>query len=428
MSSERERDRVFEVVGSTLRFGPGAVEELGPELADRGLRRVLLVTDAKLATLPAVARALDSLDHAKIKAVLFDRVRIEPTDRSFMEAARFALEGDVDAFVAVGGGSSIDTAKAANLYSTYPADFWEYVYPPLGKGTPIPGPLKPLFAVPTTAGTGSETTGVAIFDVEGKGNKNALSHRLLRPTLAIIDPDLTRTLPSAVAASSGLDVLCHAIESHTAIDSSSRPKPARPGLRGTYQGANPVSDVWSLEALRLAATALPRAVRDPSDDEARSQMLLAAAYAGIGFGNAGVHLPHAMSYPIAGQVKTYLPPGYDVDHPMVPHGMSVILTAPAVVRFIATARPDRVNHCAQLLGAPASKTDSSAGERLAERLTSLMQQLGMPNGLSEIGYRSEDIPKLAEGTLPQSRLTSLSPRPASVDEIARLFEDSMTLK
>ena len=167
----------------------------------------------------------------------------------------------------------------------------------------MPGPLRPLFAIPTTAGTGSETTGVAVFDLERMHVKTGISSRLLKPTLGYLDPEHTRTLPPAVTASAGLDVLCHAVESYTVIPFTDRPRPSRPSLRPTYQGSNPISDVWSLQALRMVATYLVRAFDDPDDDEARGQMMLAASFAGIGFGSAGVHLPHAMAYPVAGGVK-----------------------------------------------------------------------------------------------------------------------------
>src|SRR6185503_16558094 len=143
----------------------------------------------------------------------YDQVRVEPTDQSFKAAIAFATTGNFEGYVAVGGGSVMDTAKAANLYATYPADFLDYVNPPVGKGKPVPGRLKPLIAVPTTAGTGSETTGVAIFDFLEIHAKTGIAHRALRPILGVIDPDNTRTLPPMVAACSGLDVLSHALES-----------------------------------------------------------------------------------------------------------------------------------------------------------------------------------------------------------------------
>jgi hydroxyacid-oxoacid transhydrogenase len=358
---------------------------------------------------------------------LFDRVRVEPTDESFQEAIRCASAEPFDGFVAIGGGSTIDTAKAANLYSTYPADFLDYVNPPVGKGSPVPGPLKPLYAIPTTAGTGSETTGVAIFDYLKMHAKTGIAHRRLKPTLGLLDPENTRTLPPQVAAATGLDVLSHAIESFTAIAYNERPRPERPILRPAYQGANPISDIWSLEALRMVRDYLPRAVEDPGDDEARGKMLLAASYAGIGFGNAGVHLPHGMSYPVSGMVKSFRPAGYAVDHPLVPHGISVILNAPAVFRFTAPACPDRHLTAAEALGADVSRAKATdAGLILADQITAIMQRLSVPNGLKALGYASSHIPALVAGTLPQHRVTKLSPRPASEDDLSKLFEEALT--
>jgi hydroxyacid-oxoacid transhydrogenase len=242
----------------------------------------------------------------------------------------------------------------------------------------------------------------------------------------MLDPDNTRTMPPEVAASSGLDILSHAIESFTAMPFTGRPMPDTPKMRPAYQGSNPISDVWSLQSLRMVAKYLVRAVADPSDEDARSQMLLAASYAGVGFGNAGVHLPHGMSYPVSGKVKSYRAPGYSADHPLVPHGISVILNAPAVFRFTAPANPDRHLEAAEALGANVTGVKAAdAGRVLADRITWFMRELKVPNGLKAVGYSSADIAGLVEGTLPQHRVTKLSPRPASPDDLAKLFEDAL---
>ncbi len=421
-----EQDIAFEMAASSIRFGWGVTREVGMDLVDCGAKRVMVVTDPVLRELPPVATVLTALEEAGVPHVLFDRVQIEPTDASFKEAIAFAVGEQVDAFVAVGGGSTIDTAKAANLYATYPADFLDYVNAPIGKGLPVPGPLKPLIAIPTTAGTGSETTGTAIFDLVSMHAKTGISHRNLKPTLGIIDPENTATLSPTAVASTGCDVLSHALESYTAIAYTMRPYPERPILRPAYQGANPVSDLWARETLAMVAQYLPRAMADPEDREAREKMLLAASFAGIGFGNAGVHLPHGMSYPVAGMVRDYHPAGYAGDHPMVPHGMAVILNAPAVFRFTGAAGPTRHIQAAGLLGADISRAKpGDAGTILSDRLIALMQELQVPNGLSAIGYTSADIPALVEGTLPQHRVTKLSPRQAAAEDLARLFEDAM---
>jgi hydroxyacid-oxoacid transhydrogenase len=422
-----DHEYAFEMAASAVRFGAGVTREVGADLHALGVRRALVITDPTVARLAAMQTVRASLEAAGIDFDVFDRVRVEPSDESFLEAIAFAKRGNGDGFVAVGGGSAIDTAKAANLYSTYPPDdFLDYVNPPIGKGLPVPGPLKPLIAVPTTAGTGSETTGVSIFDLTRLHAKTGIASRLLKPTLGLVDPENTRTLPPEVAASSGLDILSHALESFTALPYTARPRPDRPSLRPAYQGSNPISDLWSLQALRLVNQFLIRAVEDPEDDEARANMLLAASYAGIGFGNAGVHLPHGMSYPVSGQVRDYRAPGYAADHPLVPHGISVILNAPAVFRFTAAANPGRHLAAAEALGADdRQRQAAAAGEVLADRITWFMQRLNVPNGLRAVGYTAADIPALVEGTVPQHRVTKLSPRPAGPEDLARLFERAM---
>lgn len=422
------KDTAFQMAASNIRFGRGITHELGMDLAAMEVRRTMLVIDPNLVSLPAGQTVLESLERNSIECEVFDAVAVEPTDSSFKAASEFAVSGNFDSVVAVGGGSAIDTAKAANLYSTYPADFLDYVNAPIGKGLPVPGPLKPLIAVPTTAGTGSETTGVAIFDYVARHAKTGIAHRYLKPTLGIVDPENTASLPPAVAASSGLDVLSHALESYTAMPFNQRPMPPRPLERPAYQGSNPISDIWAITALELMAKFLPHAVADPTNTEAREQMLLAAALAGIGFGNAGVHLPHGMSYPVAGMVKDYIPPGYDVDHPMVPHGISVILNTPAVIRFTAPATPERHLRAAGALGVDISTASiEDAGELLANRVIHFMRLLDVPNGLSAVGYETEDIPELVQGTLPQHRVTKLAPKAADESDLTSLFEASMTI-
>jgi hydroxyacid-oxoacid transhydrogenase len=421
------KDFAFEMAVSSVRYGVGVTREVGMDLAELGAKLALVLTDPVIAKLAPVRTVIESLETNKVPFVLYDRVRVEPTDESFHDAIAFAKAQPFDAFVAVGGGSTIDTAKAVNLYTTYPpADFLDYVNPPIGKGLPVPGPLKTLMAIPTTAGTGSETTGVTIFDYKRLHAKTGIANRRLKPTLGYLDPDNTRTMPPEVAASTGLDILSHAIESYTAMPFSERPLPDRPAMRPAYQGSNPISDIWSMQALRMVNAYLVRAVDDPSDDEARANMLLAASYAGVGFGNAGVHLPHGMSYPVSGNVRSFRASGYETNHAIVPHGMSVILNAPAVFRFTAQANPARHLEAAEALGANvAGATPGDAGKILADRLTWFMQRLKMPNGLNAIGYSSSDIPALVEGTLPQHRVTKLSPRPAGPDELSALFENAM---
>ena len=420
------KESAFTLDTSSIKYGPGVTREVGFDMKKLGAARVMVVTDPRLADGEPVAVALEALRAEGIDAVLYDQVRVEPTDTSFLHAIEFASEGKFDGYLSVGGGSTIDTAKAANLYATYPADFLDYVNPPIGKGVPVPGALRPHIAVPTTAGTGSETTGVAICDLTEMHVKTGIAHRALRPQIGVLDPHNTRTLPQMAAASTGLDVLSHALESLTALPYDSRFAPESPEMRPAYQGANPISDIWSTKAIEMVSANIVRAIQDTEDDEARSAMLLAAAYAGIGFGNAGVHLPHGMSYPVSGMVRSYRPPGYPPDHPIIPHGMAVILNAPAVFRFTASTNPAKHLYAAQLMGVDTSDAaEEDAGKLLAGAVISLMQKTGVPNGLSAIGFKEEDIPALVEGTLPQHRVTKLSPRPADAQDLEALFRDAM---
>lgn len=419
-------ETIFTMDTSSIKYGRGATAEVGWEMRRLGAQRVMVVTDPNLTGSRPVQVAMGALRNNGIDAVLYDRTRIEPTDGSFKEAIEFATEGGFDGYVAIGGGSSIDTAKAANLYATYPADLLAYVNAPIGRAEPVPGPLKPLIAIPTTAGTGSETTGVAIFDLVELHAKTGIAHRALRPVMGIIDPENTRSMPQMVAACSGFDVLSHAVESLTALPYDERPAPEHPNLRPAYQGSNPISDIWAGKALQMMTANIVRAVEDPDDIQARGEMLLASAYAGIGFGNAGVHLPHGMSYPVSGMVRDFRPEGYHVDHPIIPHGMSVMLNAPAVFRWTAEAAPERHLQAAALMGIDTRDANpSEAGEILADAMIDLMRKTGMPNGLAAVGFESDDVEALVEGTLPQHRVTKLSPRPAGADDLRQLFLDAM---
>lgn len=419
-------ERVFTIESSAITFGRGAIAEVGALAAGLGGRRVALFTDVRVAAQPIFAAAKQSLQSAGIDVAVYDAVAVEPTDASFMEAARFAKDGRFDAYVSVGGGSVMDTCKAAILYATHPADFLTYVNKPVGGGVPVPGPLPPHVACPTTCGTGSELTGIAVCDVLALSAKTGIASRRLRPTLAVIDPDATRTLPSSVVAASGFDVLCHAVESYTARPFDARAGAATPGARPMSQGRNPWSDVGSAEALRLAGANLVRAVKDASDDEARERLAWAAALAGVAFGNAGVHVPHAMAYAVAGLVRDFRMPGYPDAEPMVPHGVSVVVSAPAALRATAAASPARHLEAAAMLGEDTrGAADADAGAILAGALERLMRAADVPVGLSRLGYHPGDVDALTAGTIVQARLLDNAPLPLDRERVAAIFRDAM---
>jgi alcohol dehydrogenase class IV len=373
-----------------------------------------------------VETARRSLAAAGVDVAVYDGVKVEPTDASFLAAADFAREGRFDGYVSVGGGSVIDTCKAAALYATYPAPFLAYVNAPIGEGRPVPGPLPPHIACPTTCGTGSETTGIAVCDVLALAAKTGIASRRLRPAMALVDPTCTATLPASVVAASGFDVLCHALESFTARPFGSRGKPAGPAARPMSQGRNPWSDMGSLEALRIGGRFLARAVADAEDVEAREGLSWAATLAGIAFGNAGVHLPHAMAYAVAGLVKDFRMPGYPGEEPMVPHGVSVAVNAPGVFRWTAGACAERHLAAAAALGADVRGADeAAAGEVLSGRVAELMRAAAVPNGVGGVGYVECDLDALAERTALQKRLTDNAPRPVSVEDLRELFAAAM---
>ncbi|GAC1357719.1 MAG: hydroxyacid-oxoacid transhydrogenase [Ktedonobacteraceae bacterium] len=410
-----------------LKFGVGATDEVGYDLKRLGVSKVLVLTDKHILATGLPDRVQKLIKEEGIQVELYDATAVEPTDKSLEAAAQWALAGNYDGFVSVGGGSTIDTAKVVNLLTTYPAPIMDYINKPIGKAVPIPGRLKPHIAIPTTAGTGSEGTPVAVLDVLDLRLKTGISHAYLRPSLGIVDPMNTITMPAAVTAATGFDVLTHALESYTARPYTARPRYASPAERPAYQGSNPISDLWSEQAIRYMGQYLRRAYLNGWDLEARTYMSLAASAAGIGLGSAGVHIPHAAGYPLAGRVREYVPQGYDTDHPMVPHGISVVMTAPSAFRFTYATSPERHLHAAELLGISTKGMSLEEGrEALPRAIIQLMRDCNVPNGVSSLGYAKKDIPDLVEGTMKQQRLLAVCPRDVTADIIEEIFDSSLS--
>jgi hydroxyacid-oxoacid transhydrogenase len=420
-------EAAFSVDPSAIAFGHGVLAEAGEHLRALGGRRVALFTDRTLADLPPVEAIVRSLRAAGLESEVYKDVHVEPTDVSFRTAAEFAKGGRFDGYVSVGGGSVIDTCKAALLYATYPAELRTYVNAPIGDGKPVPGALPPHIACPTTCGTGSECTGIAVFDDLTLKAKTGIASRRLRPTLALVDPTCTRTLPAMVVAASGFDVLCHALESFTARPYTARARPDKPSARPMSQGRNPWSDVGSTEALRLAGKYFVRAVKDAGDAEAREALAWAATLAGIAFGNAGVHLPHAMSYAVAGLVREYRCAGYPQHEPLVPHGISVIVNAPSVFRATAITSPERHLEAASALGADVrGVAPADAGSFLARTIVDLMRAAGVPNGVSGVGYAETDLDALTRGAIVQKRLVDNAPMVVDEAAMRELFRGALS--
>ena len=417
-------ESVFTYGAPGLKFGEGASDEIGYDLSQYDVRRVLVITDPGVAETGHPQRVADQMSQFGIEAVVFADAHVEPTDASLEAAIQHARDtGPWDAYVAVGGGSAIDTAKAVNLLTTNDGELMDYVNAPVGKGRNPEKPLKPLVAVPTTTGTGAESTTICVLDVLAQKVKTGISHARLRPTLAVVDPVLTMSQPAGVTSAAGMDILCHALESYTAKSFGLYEK-KKPEERVPYCGANPISDMWSEKALSLLSRWFRPAVQHGDDTEARHAMAMAATFAGLGFGNAGVHIPHANAYPIAGRVKDFHPEGYPDDEPMVPHGMAVSLTAPEAFRWTYEADQRRHLRAAELL---APGHDYEGRDALPSVLIDLMRDIVIPNGLGAVGYDEGDIDDLVEGTLKQQRLLATAPREVTEEDAAQILTRSLEL-
>ncbi len=420
-------DTTFAIEATRIKFGAGALKEIGFDARALGMSRVALFTDPRVAGLEPVEVAAKALRDGGMDVVIYDAVTVEPTDVSFKAGARFALEGKFDGFVSVGGGSVMDTCKAANLYSSHPpGDFLDYVNPPIGGGQQAPGPIKAHIACPTTFGTASECTGLAIFDLLEMAAKTGVSNPQIKPSLGVVDPDNLKSLPSTVKAANGLDVFSHAVESLTARPFTRRAAPADPTKRPLSQGANPYSDINCLHAIELIGKHLVPSVVDADDLSLYEPLMFAGMLAGIGFGSAGCNLPHGMSYAVAGLVRDFRAEGWPQEHPMVPHGYAVIVNSPSVFRFTGNICPERHLMAAKALGAEIEGVNKEAGDILADKVIEIMRATGMPNGLGGVGYTEADVPALTAKAWPQKRLIDNAPGPITRQDLEDMFRGAVS--
>jgi hydroxyacid-oxoacid transhydrogenase len=414
-------DNVFCLRFVPVKFGLGAVTEIGYDLKEFNAKKVLIITDSFLhKQTKVVDQVIEYIKHVNIEVDVWDGVEPEPSEESIIEGIKYASGKGFDVYIGLGGGSSLDTAKLINLYTTHSTnDFRDYFAPPIGKGKPIPGPIRPLIAVPTTAGTGSEVTGVAVvtFKTDKGIVKFGLSHKYLVPNLAVLDPLLTIDLPPTVTANTGMDAFMHAVEAYTAKPYNTREKPEDPTKRPVYQGSNIVTDALAEKAIYLIGKYLVKAYANGWDLEARTNMLLAAHIAGIAFANAGVHIPHALSYSIAGLA-------YERKKLKVPHGLAVTLPAPATFKVICRYIPEKCSKIAELLKdlIPEGVTKP---EDVSTAIIEMMKLLNLPNGLSELGITEEDVNRIAEETLIQKRLLAQSPVSVTKELLIKIVRNSL---
>jgi hydroxyacid-oxoacid transhydrogenase len=410
-----------------LTFGRGCLKEVGERVAVHGYKNVALFTDPYLKDGPYVATAKKALEAQGIRVEVFSDIRIEPDDVSIMNGATFLKQGSFDCVVSVGGGSAMDTAKAAMLYALFPSDFTDYFGAPVGAGKPIPGPLMPHFACPTTSGTGSECTSVSVIRLTEHNTKFVIGSPHLVPTEAIIDPECTDTLSANSIASTGFDLLCHAIECYTARAYTQWDHITDPNKRPLLQGANPWSDMAAQRALEIAGEYLGRGVNDNSDADARDNLMWGASLAGMAFGNSGTHLPHAMSYGITHLMNNITTEGYSVPSPFVPHGISVAVSAPAIFKYLAEGAPERHLEAASFLGADTKGAGpDDAGEILSKRIIEMMRESHIPNGLSGVGFGAEHVRALTDSSIRQARAIANAPRETNIVDMENIYNNALS--
>ena len=379
-------------------FGTGQRRSI-PRLAAARGSRALVVVDPFLSETPDITRLREELAALGVQSQLFDEVVPELPVAAITKAARAARDFGADLFIAVGGGSSIDTAKMAAVLERHGGEVSDYY----GEGR-VPGPVAPIIAAPTTAGTGSEATPVAVITDPVRESKIGVSSPYLIPDVAVCDPELTLSCPPAVTAASGADALCHAIESYTAVkgrtDDSASDR--------VFMGATSLTDFLALEAIRSIAAGLVRSYREPGDLEARSLTLYGSLLAGMAFGTAGTAAAHALQYPVGAVTHTS-------------HGVGVGLLLPYVMAVNAVSRERELADVALALGAePAPVADLAAQAPILVR--DLMQQLDIPVALADLGFPRERLGWAAEQGITAKRLAENNPVPLTLDRAREILE------
>jgi len=417
----------FTVAMPRLTVGRGTLNEVGARAKRLGMQRVALFTDPHLAPGPLVSIVKTSLNDAGLDVAIFSEIRVEPDDDSVERGVNFLRAAKFDGMVSVGGGSVIDTAKASLVLLAHGGNILDYFAPPVGNGAPIPGTLLSHIACPTTSGTGSECTSISVLRVNELNTKFVVASPYMLPDVAIVDPQVCDSLPSNVVASTGFDLCCHALECYTAKAYTEFTKVDSPDARQYIQGSNPFSEMVAREAMAIVGKYLERGVNDADDKQARDQLMWGATLAGIAFGNSGTHLPHAMSYGVTHLMKDIVTDGYPTTSPFIPHGISVIVTAPSIFKYTAEATPERHMRGAEFLLADAKgATLDDAGEVLAKRLIELMKATHMPNGLTAIGFEDEHVSALAASSVRQGRAIANAPRESNQVDLENMYRGALS--
>lgn len=383
-------NKIFSFTGAKkIVFGRDSFNQLGDHIKELGGKKPLIVMDGNLAE-AGFRQKIDDVCHAvKLKYVLYDKVVAEPPLELADEAAEVARKEKIDSVVGIGGGSAMDVAKAVAVIVANKGKAQDY----LGLNN-IPGPGLPKIMIPTTAGTGSEVTFTSVFIRKDLNKKEGMNSPYLYPELAILDPLLTLTVPPAVTATTGVDALCHAVESYMSIN------------------ASPMSEMVSLEAISLIAENLRTCVHDGSNVDAREQMLLGSLYAGLGLANAGVTAVHSLSYPLGGRYG-------------IPHGLANTILLPAVMRFNL---PGAIEKCAVIAETMGEYVDDlslrDAAQLAVGAIEDLILDCSIYDSLETLGISPEDFPELAEIAMTVARPLANNPRRVTVADAIEIYEDA----
>jgi alcohol dehydrogenase len=388
-----------------LVFGRNAAGQLGDIAGRLGARKVLIATDTILEKAGLLDRVRRPLAEAGVAVEVFNGGEPEPSMRAADACIAVGRRCQPDAVLGLGGGSNMDLAKITAAVLSHGGAPRDYV-----GDDKLPGPIRPLLCVPTTAGTGSEVSAASVLTDTDNHIKVGILSNHLRPKVALVDPLLTLTCPPKVTADSGIDALTHAIEAYTAVDNATFPLPV--GERTVYQGRHPMADCLAEKAIALIGAHLRRAVADGTDVEAREGMALGATLAGLAFSNVGVAVVHALEYPVGGATHCS-------------HGAGNGLLLPFVMRFNLPARRKEFATIARLLGENVAGLDEQqAAEKAVTAVERLRRDIGIPQRLSELGVREQQLRPFAEKAFTIKRILRVNPRPVTADDLEAILRSA----
>ncbi|KTG11370.1 alcohol dehydrogenase [Haloprofundus marisrubri] len=421
---ELSPETVWEVQMPAIRVGAGAASELSYQLNQIGAggdERGLIITDEDLVSLGHVDRVAEELEEDGFDVDVFDDVEREPSIGAVEQCISFVREemgqNGYDFYLGLGGGSSMDTAKATRAVVANGGELLDYVAAPTGAGEALTESGAPLVLLPTTAGTGSEISPVAILSVPEKNIKEGISSPHVRADAAVLDPTLTTTLPPDLTAKTAMDALGHAIEGYTTHRYDDLLRPEDPADRPVYAGRTGFTEMFSEKAIELLSSNVRRVVNNGDDIEAREAMLKGALFGAIAGLTAGASLAHAMAYPVGNNYHTY-------------HGETIAALTPAsTLGYNVASDPPRFAEVAKMLGANTSGMGTrEAAEKARDEFVSLQRDLNvLPSGLDELaGITADDVGELAESTVEsQQRLLRCNPRPVTKEDVEDVFLDAL---